>query len=347
MRIFHRIRNSLGGRRLWTAAGVVLAIMTWMAGLPYRAAYATHSPTNGAPPWTISRYMSTVNTTTLYDLGCKLGTHDNGTAGTQDNVVILMFGRPAYQNSTYGSLLYNNTFASVTQIEAAAEQFGRGYWVCTGGDTASTVRVVVGTSNYGTQVSAGHATAWAQMVNNVGTWLSSNGYSSQSSVAGGNDMETGWNTPSVTRAWLDAYDSVNTYSLYNFGDAGGCPQSGTTSTPGACNNGWNQEDIWYISWGSSPAWPIPQIYRTDGAMANQWQQVSLYAYLAHGSRMTILGSLTQYNSCLERGPCPTTDNRPEVGWKQLSDKLNSDSRTAQSLRWSTDISYNNNSSVNP
>lgn len=342
------IRDRLDSKWLRRAVVAVAAAVATLAGaFPFRTAHATHTTPNGAPPWTISRYMSTVNQTTLYDLGCKLGTHDRDTAGTQDNVVILFFGRPAYQNMTYGTILYSNTFATLAQIEAAAEQYGRGYWVCTGGDTASTLRLVVGTSNYGPQVTTGHGSAFAQMVNNVGNWFYNNGYSSQATVAGGNDMEMDWNSPSVTRAWVDAYDSANTYSLYNFGDAGGCRQSGTTATPGQCNNGWTQEDVWYISWGASPDWPLPQIYRTDGAMANQWQQISLYSFLAHGGRMTILGSLTQFYDCADPAWCPGTNNRPEAGWKQLYDKLNSDSRTAQSLRWSTDITDNNNPGINP
>ena len=42
------------------------------------------------------------------------------------------------------------------------------------------------------------------------------------------------------------------------GAAEGCPPVGS------CNNGWSYEDIYYVNWGNSPAYPFPQIYNEPG-----------------------------------------------------------------------------------
>jgi hypothetical protein len=278
-------------------------------------------------------------------MGCELGTHDKNTPGAQDNVVILAFGQPWFQNNTYGTQMWKvgggTQFISTTQIADAAQQFGKGYWVCVGSDTGSQLHLAIGTSNYGGHVTYNHGQAWAQMVNAVGAWLNTNGYSSQVKIRGASNMELDWNSPSTTRAWIDGYASAYQYPLYNFGDAAGCPSPaypnwncGTSAYPE-----WTSEDVWYISWGAPPAYPLPQIYTTDGVQAGQWYYLSLYSYTNHNGRMTIQGSLTQYQACQQRGGCSGTNNAPNQGWLQLWDALNSDTRTAQSLRWSTDMKW--------
>lgn len=127
----------------------------------------------------------------------------------------------------------------------------------------------------------------------------------------------------------------------------GCPYSGCSS----CNppNGWTLEDIWYVSWGAPPAYPLPEIYRTDGVNADQWYRVALYGVNTHSQLMHFRGSLTQWNACEENrrwdpNACIIfgnirTDNRPEDGYLQLYNALNADPRTAQVMPWSSDISW--------
>ncbi len=314
---------------VWLAAIVALLLQA-----PVLIARAAPPP----PPYTTSYYMNTVDPNALYNMGCDLGSHDLNTDGTQDNVVILFFGGPAQQSGAYGVWLFgNNQFVSTSQIAEAVKQFGRGYWECTGSDTASIVRIAIGTSNYGGYVTYGHGSAWAQLVNDVGSYLDQNGYSSQSLVRGASDMELNWNSAAVTKSWVDGYASANRYFLYDFGDAAGCPEYSQDN--GWCNNGWRQDDVSYISWGAAPSYPFPQQYNTVGAQARQWYRLSLYSYSYKGSRMSILGALTQYQACQQVGDCYGTDNTPATGWSQLWDALNSDSRTAQELPWSTDIKW--------
>ena len=214
-----------------------------------------------------------------------------------------------------------------------------GYYIGTGDDNLSFLTIAVGTSNFDGVVTYSHGAAWAQMVNNINSWIINQGYNWQVGAAGASNMEIGFNTPTVTRSWVNGYDSANNYVLYNFGDAQGCPTYRTYGANGYCDLNWYQEDIWFISWGSPPARPLPLIYATGGANANQWYSLSAYSFDAHGSTMHIWGSVTQYQACLQRGGCSGIDNTPEQGYIQLDNALNSDPDTAQWVNWSTDMKW--------
>lgn len=294
-----------------------------------------------APSYTTSRYMSTINSTTLYNEGCSFGQLQASQGQNQNpsgTVVVLDFGRPGYQNGTYGSWIFNNSFASTASITTAAENFLQGYWNCT--PYWPNVRLAIGTSNYGSSADFNaHGKAWGTMINNIASWISQKGYGYQESIAAANDMEMSWNAAAKTRSWADGYASTSSWAYYDFGDAGGCPQQ-ELSYNGSCNNGWKQEDVWYVSWGVAPAYVLAEMYNTAGAQAKQWRYLSLYSYKTHGYSIYISGSFTQWQACQGRS-CPGTNNSPSTGWAQLWDQLNADSRTAQTLRWSTDITWNN------
>ncbi|MDE3090701.1 MAG: hypothetical protein KGJ80_15105, partial [Chloroflexota bacterium] len=194
----------------------------------------------------------------------------------------------------------------------------------------------------GGNVSTAHGQAWAQMVRDVNAWITASGYNSKLLAAGANDMEPSWNSPTDTRAWVDGYFSSAPYvALYNFGSCDSCPFSSCPSC--TLPNGWTQEDIWYVSWGAGAAYPLPEIYLTSGANADQWYRIGVYAYTKHGSSMNFQGSFTQWQACQDVGPgaCPNTDNTPSAGWTQLYNSLNSDTRTVQPLNYSTDITWKN------
>ena len=152
-------------------------------------------------------------------------------------------------------------------------------------------------------------------------------------------MEPSWNGATTTRSWVDGYDSTNTKLMYDVGSADGCPQTGDGTKNGTCNNGWKQSDVLYVSWTAPPAVPLPEIYATSGANAKQWQKVKLYGVVSEGRTMDIVGSFTQWNACQEAPPCDGTNNTPSAGWQQLTDQLNSDARTAETVTFSTDISW--------
>ncbi|MCL4505819.1 MAG: hypothetical protein M1140_07335 [Chloroflexi bacterium] len=269
-----------------------------------------------------SRYMSTTNVGTLQNLGCQEGQKAVSGATT---LVILDFGQPIYDSATgrYGSWIFNGSFRSTGDIEAAAEGYLNSYYLCS--PQGAFLRLVIGTSNFrgGTdyvQDWTAHGAAWAQMINNITAWISAPpSIASKVSVRGGNDFEQ-WNqyaTPTLARNWINGYTATYTGTsyVYNYGACSGCAFTGHLDwTP---SYGWSYEDIWYVSYGARPAWPVPEIYLTNGINADQWYRMSLYGYTNHGQAMNFIGSLTQWQACQTNGPCNTVDNTPQAGWSQL------------------------------
>jgi len=299
------------------------------------------------PPTATSWYVNTISGDTdqsLYDWmsarGREAGERDLALPGTQSSVVIFHFGRPEFNGSTYGASGYGR-FLSTDIITEAIKRYAISYYFATSSDVLSQVRMAVGTSNFGPYVSYGHGQAWAQMVKNIGVWLQSTVYGSQAQVRAANDIEMDFSSSSVANSWINGYAASWSfpYYLYDFGDAAGCYQLGTTATPGPCNNGWTQRDVRYVSWGAAPSYPFPEIYTTNSSQAKQWQQISLYSYLAFGGRLGVLGPLSQSQACVQRGGCFGTDNTPDQAWTQLWNELNSDTLTVQDLLYSSDIKW--------
>lgn len=301
------------------------------------------------PGANVSFYVTTKSTQWHYDRGCSLGTVRANGSAPQDGLVILAYGQTRKSGTTFGASMFSAAGGvpiTTTEIEAAVHEFARGFWLCTGANTTAHVRIAVGTSNNflatvlgdATTSVTNHGKAWADMVDNTNAGLGS--IASQADVVGASDLEVSWSTFAVAKRWVDGYDLVNSWHMYDFGDAVGCPLSGSTATPGACNNGWTQDSVRYVAWGAPSAWPVPEIYHTDGSSAKRWQQVSKYSQLKYGTRMTFLVSLTQRAACSADPNCPSsTNNTAQQGWQWLYDRFNSDPGTAQTIRWATDIKW--------
>ena len=305
---------------------------------------------NGPSVFTTSYYMATVDPAELYRRGCNLGARDFGLPGVQDNLVILDFGGPRnLGGGVYGSRLFTTAvWVSTGQIAAAVQSFGLGYYMCTQDDLSSSLVIGIGTNNYtydGTPLYAvtyEHGVAWALMVNQVNQYFVEKGYSRQVSAVGANDIELSWNDYTPTKNWLNGYDSVNNYEMINFGAIPGCPYF---KSPGAqCGSYpyiWTKDQVWDVTWGAGPVYPLPEIYANSGVNAEQWYLMSVYAAQAHGLPMEFRGVMTQLQACQVRPDygCDVLDNTPLQGWTQLSTLVNGNPITAHLIRWSTDITW--------
>lgn len=303
------------------------------------------------PNYSISIYVTSFDNGLLYNAGCAQGDRDKNLAGVQNSKVLIHLGQPWYDNEDYGVLLHNTyDFKTVNDISQQIIEYAHGYWQCTGSDTTSHVKIAISTSNYSTAyTSYAHGNAWAEMVRSTSILLQQTDYYTQVDVSGGSNMELGFNSPELTREWVEgyddaAYDPVNEelYRLYNFGDAAGCPPYGSCGTQEFPD--WTQEDIWYISYGCLACYPIPLIYSNDWTQAEQWQQISKYSVDEHGVKILFQGSTTQYQACQQRWDpsCSFLDNLPEEVFAQLYTVLNSDPATALQLsqyKWSTDMNW--------
>jgi len=285
------------------------------------AAYGDPTP----PPESFSFYMSTVNQSDLYNLGLTFG--EDVASGTypQLTLVVLDWGSPYCTGSGSGScgtyiFTSSGTYEGTASERAAAEQFGEGFWVGTGGDTSAHTYLAMGTNNYGSWVgnstnAYNHGQAWSNMVNDGNTWLSSNGYSSQVSMRGGTDSELDWNGPTPTNDWAKGYESTWRAYFWDYGDAAGCPPFG------GCDNGWNQRDVWLQSYGYAPAEPLPEIY--NEGQAEEWGNLANYAYEVQSSLMSFLGPMSQHQACADlSSPCTGEDNTPDESWTDLYNALN-------------------------
>lgn len=279
--------------------------------------------------------------------GCNLGKHDLNLAGKQDNLVILDFGITKYEDVQYGaSGMQIGGFYTMSQIAKAVQEFGLGYWVCTESDYSSHLTIGIGTNNYNDSdtfsnlsVTYGHGREWAKMVNSVGSYFTNTCYggcNGQISIMGANDIELAWSSPQAAIDWLDGYDSVNNYPLINFGAAEGCP-----NFCGSREYTWTKAQAWRVQ-NSGPVYALPEIYLNSGVHANQWYQMSQYAFQAYGRPYDFIGVMTQYGACQQYpdDTCPVLDNTPEEGWQQLYDRVNgSNMNTWDSIPYATDIRW--------
>jgi len=349
----NRTLAALRGRR----ARILLALITAVAmagpqgitapisatASSHHTRHAKHShsrPAHGkrtvgrAPASATSYYMRTIDRRQVWRMGCSFGSEVRRGSNPQDALVVLDFGSPVHRGRAYGARLFGSGYVTTAEVRDAGIRFAIGYWHCAPHRSNAMLRVALGTTNYGRQVTYRHGQAWATMVNQANELLARLGYGARIDVAGANDIEPGWSGPRAAKAWVHGYDSVNEWPYYNFGAAVGCPPYGN------CAGAWTVEDVWYVSWGASPALPLPEIYTGNGANAKQWFHLSLYSAVRHKSRMHIAGVLSQHTACRQSpDPCRGMNNTPPRAWTQLSRLLNSDHRTAQRVRWSTDISW--------
>jgi hypothetical protein len=303
-------------------------------------------PPPTAPAATTSRYMSTTDTNTLFNEGCAAGLAD------QNGIVILQFGRPLMQDGVYGTKIYTNAFAPVSDIEPAIESYMNGYYGCS--LPADRLILAAGTSNDETSppnaVGFAHGVAWAQMVNSLQTFIFQSGRYPTIQVAAADDIEPGFGSVADAEAWESGYASVATQPVYDNGSDDGCP----TDSPkepvqnppnnGPCGPGWTQADEWYVASEEVSSFPLPQIYRKNGVDAARWQRISLYGALYADGPLVFNGALTQFGACDPDPDCSRSlDNVPAAGWSQLLYVLNSDPITWQldAPPWSTDITKGN------
>jgi hypothetical protein len=301
-----------------------------------------------------SRFMGTVDPATLYAEGKQLG--NLASAEKRDDLIVLDFGWPQLQKDTgtHGTQLFSDymagkTFATNSQIAQAVQAFAQGYHdqVSQKQNIAhSQLVIAIGTNNK-QGISNASGQTWAALVDQVNTWVKQQ-QDAEIKIAAASDMELGWNTAQNTRSWVDGYKAYFSSNgkfaptLYNYGDAAGCPPYGR------CNGGWTQDDVWYISWGSGVSAPLPEIYTTTGSQAKEWANLVKYSFTKDPNHpMIIAGVMTQYQSCLDQNDHSGTDNTPAQGRSQLWNALNADEQTAQTLknpqtlRWVTDITWQN------
>lgn len=294
-----------------------------------------------APPSSKSFYVTGYSTSWAYNRGCDLGTQDLNTSGTQRHVMVLDFGA-MYLNSsgTWMVTAFSGADFSLGSARVMVQEFGHGYWVCTGSDLSSTAYAGLGTNNSAGTITSAAGKALAAQAYNAYTYLNNN--YNQAFGIGADDFESwgkGSSNATAARNWIDGYNAAsNRVFLVNYGSADGCP-TGSVPSASSCNPGLPAETIWRVSW-SGVAYPLPEIYTTTGTQAKQWRYLSLYSYLNHGSKFFFQGVMSQSGACSQSSTgCSGTDNSPSTAWSQLNTQVDADSRTATDPGAPTDIRW--------
>jgi hypothetical protein len=284
------------------------------------------------PPSAKSYYVSHFDRTWAANFGCDIGNNDQSAAGTQTHVIVLDFGS-MYKKSdgSWALTAFGGPDISMPDARLMVEDVANYYYYyCTGNDTTSTLYVGLGTNNSGGDITSAAGAKLADAAQTAKQDVQDAGHYGQGRPIAADDMES-WSAGSshstASRNWIDGYNGVSTKPfIVNYGSADGCPQ---TSVPNAssCNAGLDAESIWRVSW-SGVAYPLPEIYTTNGSQAKQWRYLSKYSYNQHNAAFVFKGVMSQAGSCSQNGGCSGADNSPTDSWNQLNDQLDADTATA-------------------
>jgi hypothetical protein len=299
-------------------------------------------------------YMYT--TDNIYDLG-KMRGNSYLSGSAHAGVVILDFGNPEFINGNYGTMLYDgDTHLTIPDIRSAVWSFIGGYFEGVGFNynDPSFLTIIVGTNTSGYEgwITREHGEAWRDMIIQLNSWLSADDLTRIMYVTGGNDIESFSIFPPVyAKAWVDGYSDQNNFKLYNYGNAP-CqsdyppttPEFQNNVTPGPCDFGWTQDDVFYVSWGpNNNALPFPEIYEEQyHANASQWYRIALLAKFNYGIVMDFNATLSQNARCgqLPPGSCDDINNSPIIAHNQLYVEFRLDPyqyRFTYPLGWITDL----------
>lgn len=316
------------------AAATVGSPVTHAAAPAAARPAATSATALTASHFTRSYYMGDPGHGAARNLGCA--------NGDKTGRMSLFFGAPSSVNGGYGSTMWGAPNVTVNQVSALAKEFARGYAWCRRSG-AYALFIGIGTSNSTIdgrtyQWVREHGRAWAAMVRDLRAWAHRyhRGYFS---FYGAWDAEPSWSSVGKAEHWMLGYNSTpGRVGLHANNSADGCPSS--TSTNGACNNGWNQRWVWRLSWQYDPALPVPQIYATSGVNARQWHMLNLYG-ASQGDGMHFYGTMAQHAACITvSSPCTGTFNTAQAARNFLLWYSNSHPATVQAdILGPTDIDW--------
>lgn len=303
--------------------GIISVSGLVMPGTTFAASKHPNPDTITPPKHTISIYEQTVSASTLQQQGCKAAVGPKG-------LVVLDFGEPAYNNGTYGVGLFpNGTFASDDDVLHAAANFVFGAWSCRTKNTSITM--AIGTSNYNGQLGSNTSQwssagmDWGLMVNSVQSYIVNNGYNSQFTAWGADDIEVapsnGWATYNETVSFVNSYNNNSPQTFVDYGDDPG----GVNPSP------WTAQELWYVASGATDDVALPEIYYNADATSD-WEPLDQWACANEGGAMKIIGTMSEYPY--------GNSNRPGIAFKDMYNAMGASSCTANArsqLLYSTNI----------
>ena len=251
------------------------------AQLRVRAVRRTHDPKPKAPTRaTISLYERTTVPSVFREQGC--GAARRGATG----VVILDFGKPAYDGHTYGTILFSGAFAGNDDITRAMGAYATGYVRCLAKGSSDRIQLARGTSNYHPSVPSVYKAGrkWAREVMDLQRALRNASFDGHVTAAAADDVEPAWD-PSWwrTRDFYRGYaDSRVGHALYNYGSLDG----------GIVSGYWNAHQAFYVTGGMRYARAIPEIY--NQTMAREWAALAQVSKKRYHRPVKFAGVMTEH-----------------------------------------------------
>jgi hypothetical protein len=243
---------------------------------------------------TLSIYEQTVKPRFLTAQGCNAARrHESG-------VVVLDFGKPAYEHGGYGSVLFSGRFAPNHKITAAMLHYARGYVGCLPKGSTASIELARGTSNYHPAVPSAYAAGvrWARETNKLGRELHRHWLGAHVEAAAANDAEPAWD-PSFrkTRQFFHGFRAaVHGHTLFDYG-----------SLDGGVGEVWSARQAWYVAGGLPNTKALPEIY--NSAMAQQWAELARIARGRYHRAVRFAGVMTQGTVSCNCGLRPTAAHR--------------------------------------
>ena len=243
---------------------------------------------------TLSIYEQTVKPRFLTAQGCNAARrHESG-------VVVLDFGKPAYEHGGYGSLLFSGRFAPNHKITAAMLHYARGYVGCLPKGSTASIELARGTSNYHPVVPSAYAAGvrWARETNKLGRELHRHWLGAHVEAAAADDAEPAWD-PSFrkTRQFFHGFRAaVHGHTLFDYG-----------SLDGGVGEVWSARQAWYAAGGLPNTKALPEIY--SSAIAQQWAELARIARGRYHRAVRFAGVMTQGTVSCNCGLRPTAAHR--------------------------------------
>ena len=241
------------------------------------------------PGSSISLYEQTVKQSILRRQGCVAA--QRGIRG----VVILDFGKLAYNGHSYGTILFSGRFAGNRAITRGMLGFATGYNKCLPKGSLDRISLARGTSNYHPHVPSAYTAGrkWAREVSTLAHFLYYRNLDGHVWSAAADDAEPAWDPRfHKTKDFFRGYRMTNIgRPLYNYG-----------SLDGGIGAYWTARQAWYVSGGMRYSRAIPEIY--NRAMAREWAELASVVHHRFHGRVRFAGVMTQGTSschCSLRG----------------------------------------------
>jgi hypothetical protein len=304
---------------------LVLIAALLVAGVLVVVARGTASEA-AAPATTASNYEYNADVNALYTQGTAAG------KARSQGLVILDFGRPAYDGSSHGTIDYSNNFVTLASIETAVESYIKGYFVSAPSYTQ--LYVAVGTNNScGTAQPCGNIVCgcplqppsfatWggflAATVQHIQSWTNkwkaSHRYTDVVTVAAADDAE-----PANDPGYRNTHDVMAGYA-----QAVGGYQPAMVDYGSAEPGYWSKDQLLEVAHGFRPNVAFPEIYFPSDA--TNWAALATYAKAKYGQVVRFFGVLTTF----------PLGNTPQLAYDQLVSAVRPITGQA-SIQWSSNI----------